>query len=911
MNNQAPAQTKKTKKPNFFVRFLKRIMKRFVLAVWKMEDEIAEGESGRNYAPSDSDAEPKRDYSYRSAQMIDGNIFIYYNRVDWYINRAKGVIFEPGSMRINVPDGVSAYAAYKENNCKFSLAGTSSFSIPAGRYVVSFRAMKTEGVSCKLHIMAYDNGRKVELLRLSANGIMPLEIPEKYKNFRLALQCSGSGSMVIESIELSRQTFAAASAKHTDLSEIRISPAEDLWFYPSGSPYIKATKDEWIIDADAKNVFFSYQIQDLKFSKAPDITLPLQSERYRIGFGGEIDGTLVATLCIIPYVNGEKQFMWQIPINEKKYFLFPRNNRYRMIVKFEGKGVLRNAYITFDPQPGQNESVMRTIARNAERMKHELPAVSTKKPRVAVIFDEFTMGCFANEADYLLLDSNKWSFQLDQTPVDFLFVESAWHGNSGSWDNMVSDLPSREHSELPALIRYCNEKHIPTVFWCKEDPVNYEHFIDAARLFDYVYTTDADIVERYQGDVGHKRCYCLQFAANPELHNPIDRYTNKIGSLAFAGSWLDHRHEDRKTEMQTVLVPSLEYGLQVFDRNFNKMVSPNYRFPEAFTSHIIGSLPFSLMSAAYKMYDIFLNVNSVTTSTTMFARRVFELLACGTNVISGYSLGIDCTFGDLVAMCHSEEETRTALNLLQGSREYRDRLALRGIREVFSKHTYHQRFRMILENMGLLADTQEKPYRVHVVGFAADTEAQKALLAAFARQTQDKKYLTVYSDAAAPKAALPENVRIRPVSAFSADSLREIDADYCAVMTSDCYYGAQYLTDLLLSAVYSHAMLFGKQAYCVCDGKQVYVRDHLHEYTYTQTLCPDTLVFSYEVTNSIKLPPVRNSAPDWNMFLQSAASCGFVIFAADRFNFAPAQPPEFRPESDRIVSYSSDCCYDV
>lgn len=236
MNNQAPAQTKKTKKPNFFVRFLKRIMKRFVLAVWKMEDEIAEGEFGRNNAPSDSDAEPKRDYSYRSAQMIDGNIFIYYNRVDWYINRTKGVIFEPGSMRINVPDGVSAYAAYKENNCKFSLAGTSSFSIPTGRYVVSFRAMKSEGVSCKLHIMAYDNGRKVELLRLSANAIMPLEVPEKYKNFRLALQCSGSGSMVIESIEFSRQTFAAASTEHTDLSEIRISPAEDLWFYPSGSP---------------------------------------------------------------------------------------------------------------------------------------------------------------------------------------------------------------------------------------------------------------------------------------------------------------------------------------------------------------------------------------------------------------------------------------------------------------------------------------------------------------------------------------------------------------------------------------------------------------------------------------------------------------------------------------------------
>ena len=43
---------------------------------------------------------------------------------------------------------------------------------------------------------------------------------------------------------------------------------------------------------------------------------------------------------------------------------------------------------------------------------------------------------------------------------------------------------------------------------------------------------------------------------------------------------------------------------------------------------------------AYRAYKIFLNVNSVHESPTMFSRRVFELLSSYTNVLSTPSVGI-------------------------------------------------------------------------------------------------------------------------------------------------------------------------------------------------------------------------------------------------------------------------------
>src|SRR5690349_22025038 len=46
---------------------------------------------------------------------------------------------------------------------------------------------------------------------------------------------------------------------------------------------------------------------------------------------------------------------------------------------------------------------------------------------------------------------------------------------------------------------------------------------------------------------------------------------------------------------------------------------------------------------------------------SMFSRRVFELLACGTAVVSTESVGVEQTLGDVVAMVERSEEHTSEL----------------------------------------------------------------------------------------------------------------------------------------------------------------------------------------------------------------------------------------------------------
>ena len=81
--------------------------------------------------------------------------------------------------------------------------------------------------------------------------------------------------------------------------------------------------------------------------------------------------------------------------------------------------------------------------------------------------------------------------------------------------------PSAPRPALVELVDWCREHGVPTVFWNKEDPVHYDDFLDTARLFDHVWTTDVERLDDYRRDLGHDRVGVLPFAAQPAVHNPV------------------------------------------------------------------------------------------------------------------------------------------------------------------------------------------------------------------------------------------------------------------------------------------------------------------------------------------------------------------------------------------------------
>ena len=221
-------------------------------------------------------------------------------------------------------------------------------------------------------------------------------------------------------------------------------------------------------------------------------------------------------------------------------------------------------------------------------------------------------------------------------------MESAWHGNDDTWRFQVIG-PQGPSGHLREMVTALRGQGVPTVFWNKEDPAHYDEAIETARLFDWVFTTDEAMVEHYQRDLGHDRVGILPFAAQPTIHNPIrplgdDSNPLTLRDVAFAGTYFAHKYPERREQMEIVLGGALDvsarlpHGLDIFSRYLDG--DDTYQFPSPWDSHVRGSLSYPQMLSAYRAYAVFLNVSSVVGSPSMLPRRVIEVLACGTPVVT-------------------------------------------------------------------------------------------------------------------------------------------------------------------------------------------------------------------------------------------------------------------------------------
>lgn len=376
-------------------------------------------------------------------------------------------------------------------------------------------------------------------------------------------------------------------------------------------------------------------------------------------------------------------------------------------------------------QPSEGEGAARTLA----------------EIKVAAILDEFTLECFKHEVDLTALSPNRWEAQLEATQPDLLFVESCWFGNANQWSGLIYGYTSNgpnKMDELIKLVGYCRRKGIPTVFWSKEDPVHYRRFGPTAKLFDYVYTTDANMVPAYKKDFGID-AQPLSFFCQPRVHNPTPLIPRKA-KAAFAGSYYGDKKErcdNFRTIMQALEQAGVDYD--IFDRCLKRGVA-HLQFPEQFKKHVVGYLEPHEMWKAYKGYRYTVNLNTVKHSPTMFARRVYESLASATPVISNYSEGVITQFGGIVCASDKQQEVVEYLQRLRDPAEY-ELIAARGVRETLGHHTLADRLEQVCERVGI-AFVPHLPLANAVYTAASEAEVERAR-EHFRRQDYHRKRLVV------------------------------------------------------------------------------------------------------------------------------------------------------------------------
>jgi len=537
---------------------------------------------------------------------------------------------------------------------------------------------------------------------------------------------------------------------------------------------------------------------------------------------------------------------------------------------------------------------LRLLRRRPRFAPVDLPTTGPARPdlTVAVVLDPFSELAFRYEWNQVTFGPDDWRAVLEGTRPDLLFVESAWQGNTtkgqGRWRlHMTRD--DRPSPELTALLAWCRAEGIPTVFWNKEDPPNYDKFLETARLFDQVFTVDAERIPDYQRDLGHDRIDLLPFAAQPRIHNPVRR-APKTQDIAFAGTWFAEKHPERREQMAYVLGPARERGLHIWSRM--QRGDKRYRFPRSYRKYVVGSLPYERMLAAYTSYKVFLNVNSVTRSKTMCSRRLFELSAAQTAVVSAPAASIEPFFGGTIEVVENADETARALDVLLSNAEYRDRLALQAHRRVFDDHLYSHRVDAVLRSVGLAGARPETPV-VSVIVPTKRPEQLDHVLATIGTQSHRAIELVLVTHGFTVEPPVLDGVDVVVVPAAADLTLgacmnlgvEAATGDLVAKVDDDNFYGAHYLTDLVRALDYSGADVVGKWAHLVHleSSGATLLRFEKAEHRFVEQVQGGTLLMRRTVAERIRFEDLPRRVD--TTFLAKVRAAGLTVYAADRFNF--------------------------
>ncbi|HAA98907.1 MAG TPA: methyltransferase type 12 [Alteromonas macleodii] len=458
---------------------------------------------------------------------------------------------------------------------------------------------------------------------------------------------------------------------------------------------------------------------------------------------------------------------------------------------------------------------------------YSIQAEKETNTKVACIMDDFTFQSYSPEANLYQLTPENYLEELANFEPELLFIESAWRGKDDLWGSKVG----HRSTEVINIVEWCKQRNIPTVFWNKEDPIHFETFLNTAKLFDFVFTTDIDCIHRYKAALGHDNVFFLPFACQPKSSNPIEKYDRK-DAFCFAGAYYV-KYPDRTKDLESFVdaLPSYK-PLEIYDRNFGKD-DPNYMFPDKYKPHIVGTLPFSEIDKAYKGYKYAINLNSIKQSQTMFARRVYELLACNTITVSNFSRGVRALFGDLVQVSDNGSEIVRRLETLASDELLEGKYRLAGLRKVLSEHTYSARFNYIMNKVNGTDNKQPLP-SFTVITMVESREQFDSVLRLVSKQTlQPTRVVVIFKEQSLNKS----------ISGFKNDFKGEVNFislleaqdrklkcvknsdDWVVVFDTQDYYGPNYLMDIALSTRYSSARAIGKSSYFIANDEGIVLQN--------------------------------------------------------------------------------------
>lgn len=380
---------------------------------------------------------------------------------------------------------------------------------------------------------------------------------------------------------------------------------------------------------------------------------------------------------------------------------------------------------------------------------------------------------------------------------DLLLYVTCWKGlENEEWRGVkFRELP---REALDKLLAHAHANGKPTLFQSIEDPSNFEYFLPVAQRFDHVFTSDADCIEAYRRELGHDRVHYGEYGANQLLNNPIGSYRHTINKAFFAGSY-PKRYQDRVDDMHVMFDSILSTGdkLALVDRNFG---SDDYAFPPEYAKLSLEPMPHDVLQRVHKLFRWSLNFNSIKSSPTMCAMRIYELQAQGRGLLSNYARSVFNRFPEIRIVADHERldsyfTDEIPLDELRNNESQ--------VRSILTSRTAHDIASRMLADAGVRAAEN-------------DTAAPVVLVA-------DR-----IDDALADQVAAQDYSDVRLMEARDVDPVRLVDEGvrYVGIVDTDHEYGPHYVTDRVNAFKYTRSA-FVTQTAKIADGR---IEGPAHEY---------------------------------------------------------------------------------
>jgi len=316
------------------------------------------------------------------------------------------------------------------------------------------------------------------------------------------------------------------------------------------------------------------------------------------------------------------------------------------------------------------------------------------KLKVAVIADIYMFNFYKDafeDCTYITPDNFP---QVLSRGIHAIIYTTCWKGiNDEEWRGLK--FREKPKNALNKILNHAHSNSIPSIFQSIEDPSNFEYFLPIAKLFDYVFTTDFDCIERYKEALGHNNVFYGEYGANPQQNNPIGCRRNIYNAVFFAGSYPE-RYKERCEDMQIAFDSIIQSGgsLAIADRNYDS-TADDICYPKKYKDYLYPPIQHSTLQKVHKLFRYSLNFNSIKNSPTMCAMRVYELQAQGIGIISNYAKSVYNKF-PLMRILANEQNLSFELLDEESPEEYE--IKVLALRNILATNTSYQIISKMLRN---------------------------------------------------------------------------------------------------------------------------------------------------------------------------------------------------------------------